>query len=101
MLDKAEESLNNLSDNAITVMKGLPKPTPGVLMVGRAMLFLLDKKKGIDLYNEKDPNKDWPDVQKMMKEAKGFKRELVTFSDKDAKVLDGKKKDYLRKMLAD
>lgn len=37
----------------------------------------------------------------MMKEAKGFKRELVNFSDKDAKVLDAKKKDYLRKMLAD
>ena len=100
-LDQAIQALENLSEKAIGEMKGFAKPAALVVLTGRAFLYLLDKKKGVDLYNEKDPNKDWGDVQKMMKEAGKFKKELVAFADGEARVMDNKKKDYLRKLLAD
>ena len=99
-LDKAKQSLENLDDKAIGEMKGFAKPAPLVVLTGRAMLYLLDKKK-LDLYNEKKPENEWPDVQKMMKDARKFKQELINFADGEAKRLEDKKKDYLRKLLAD
>ena len=100
MLDAAQKSLNNLSEASIGEMKGFAKPNPMVVTCGRAILYLLNKKSGLDLYKEAGAEKDWPDVQKMMKESKKFKGDLEIFAKGDAKKLEGKKKDYLRPLLA-
>lgn len=101
MLEKAIESLDNLSEKDIGEMKTFPKPHPMIILVGKALLYLLEKKKGIDLYNDKNAEKEWPDIQKMMKEAKKFKTELESFAAGPAKVLEAKKKDYMRRLLSD
>jgi dynein heavy chain len=101
MLDRAVKALENLNDKDITDMKSYPKPTPPVLLCGRTLLYLLDRKKGVDLYKDAGAEKDWPDVQKMMNNAKKFKVELLEFSEGEAKVMENKKKDYMRKLLAD
>ena len=101
MLEKAIESLANLSEKDIGEMKTFAKPHVMVILVGKALLYLLDKKKGVDLYNDKNAEKEWPDVQKMMKEAKKFKTELEDFAAGPAKVMESKKKDYMKRLLAD
>lgn len=101
MLDKAQKALENLNEKDISDMKSFPKPTPPVLLCGRTLLYLLDRKKGVDLYKEAGAEKDWPDVQKLMSNAKKFKQELFDFAEGEAKVMDAKKKDYMRKLLED
>jgi dynein heavy chain len=98
ILEKAQKSLENLEDSAITEMGKFSSPTPLVLLCGRAILFLLGKKPGINLRDDKNAEKDWPDVQKMMKEARKFKQELLNFAGKDgeARRMTAAKKDYLR-----
>ncbi len=78
-LYQAQDAVNCLQKQALTFMKSLAKPSPGIVSVARVVMIILGEKVSLTEANEKF----WPKAQNAMMNPEKFMQRLKDFDGRN------------------
>lgn len=70
-LERAQEALNSISEQKITIMKNLKSPPAMVMLTGKVLAYIYKGEK-VDLFSDKDNDAAWKKAVLIMNNVKRF-----------------------------
>lgn len=98
-LENAQDALQKLSEQKISIMKNLKSPPIPVVLTGKVIIYMFKGEK-VDLFSDKDNESSWKKAVNVMNNVKRFLIDLKAFSNETAKNLDHNIKENVKKLIA-